>query len=611
MTVVDDALAILRAAEPAGAAEVERVRDERPAHPTVVVVGETKRGKSSLVNALVNVPGLSPVDPQVATSTYLAIRHGPRLAAHAILPGRGEPVPIPVEALRRWATALDELPSDQPPPRMVEVDCPAPLLTNLTLIDTPGVGGLETAHGEIALRAAREATALLFVVDASAPFTGPELGFLRTASESVDVVLFAVTKIDANRGWRQIVDDDRVLLREQAPRFADADLMPVSSLLFEQAATVPVELGEVLRNESRIVPLQSALQTRVAARAESLHEANVLRAARTQLAAHYRALANRRAAVDPDPERVAALREERERLLTSRRSEGRTWQLTLRTEIARARVDSMHDAQREAREGLHYWRTVIDQAGKEQLRTLPQEVDALLHAASLRVFDRVLGRLRGVTETVLRQLFGPEELAEVYAGLARNPLPASVTPPDARAPTVEDKIVLYGGIAAGLSAGRLIAYLPAMVGMGAAAVVAAPLSIGLGLAATAWMVRSRKHVAEKNHLKVWVSETLTEARAAMEAEIASQFLDAEQSLTMALDSAMQRRIEALDAEIKQIDEALRLDAREKERRRKEIAEKQAAVRQVVARIDELLPAVRSGSPVWSVPGVAMLGGVGT
>ena len=55
------------------------------------------------------------------------------------------------------------------------MDCTAPLLANLSIVDTPGVGGLEAAHGEIAQAAVRQATALLFVLDAGAPLTRPEL----------------------------------------------------------------------------------------------------------------------------------------------------------------------------------------------------------------------------------------------------------------------------------------------------------------------------------------------------------------------------------------------------------------------------------------------------
>jgi ribosome biogenesis GTPase A len=68
--VIDKAVSLLTPVRPDGAAEITRVRKVVPARPTIVVVGETKRGKSSLINALVNVPGLSPVDAQVATSTY-------------------------------------------------------------------------------------------------------------------------------------------------------------------------------------------------------------------------------------------------------------------------------------------------------------------------------------------------------------------------------------------------------------------------------------------------------------------------------------------------------------------------------------------------------------
>lgn len=594
-SVVEEAHAALVEGYPDGAAQLVRARKERPTRPTVVVVGETKRGKSSLINALVNVPDLSPVDPQVATSTYIVVTHGPRPRASAQFPGAVQPAEIGLERLRDWATGNG--PPDQPPPRMIEVEYPSPLLINLSLVDTPGVGGLNSAHGEIALRAAQQATALLFVVDASAPFSQPELAFLQRASETVDTVLFALTKVDAYRGWRQIAEDDRALLRQHAPRFSGAEILPVSSLLLEQAGSAPSpELAGVLRTESQIAPLQLALQTRVAAKASVLHDANLLRTARTELAAYFRQISTRRQAVDPDPGRVEALKDERERLVASRRSESRTWQLKLRAEIARARMDSMHDVQREIRESLHYWRSSIDAAGREELKSIPEQIDANVHAMSLRVFDRVLTRLRSVVDTVLKEMFAPEELADVYAGLVRQPLFDAANAPEVRAPSVEDRIVLFGGFAAGMGASRLMAYLPMAMGLGAATVVVAPISIGLGLAASAWMVRSRRQVAEKNHLKIWIGETLTEARATMEAEVGSQFIDAEHTLTLALDAAIARRIEALDTEIRQIDDALRLNAQEKDRLRQELTRRHGVVREIVGHVDEALASLRVRPP---------------
>jgi hypothetical protein len=604
----DAAVAVLREQVPDGVAEIARVRQQAGGLPAVVVVGETKRGKSSLVNALLGSPDLSPVDAHVATSAYLVFRHGEQPRASAVFPGADQPVPVPLEAMRQWATELDGLPDDQPPPRRIEIEFPAPLLTNLALVDTPGVGGLVAAHGEVALAAVKEAAALLFVVDASSPFTQPELEFLRRASESVDLVLFAVTKIDAFRGWRQVLEDDQALLAQHAPRFAGAEFHPVSAKLAEQAGTLPdPALANLLRTESQIVPLQLALQARVAAKAGALREANVLRAARTQLTLYGRELVASRSAIDPEPGRAERLRAKREELAQHKRAGGRSWQVRLRAEIQRARLESMSDVQREVRDQIQYWRTAIDAADRAALDRMPADLDAVVHSMSMRQFEWVLGRLRRVTDNVLRDLFATEELAEVYAGFARAPsLRPEVAVPGKRQQNTEDKIVAVGGVIAGFGASRLVLMLPALAG-GAAAAVALPVSLGLGLASAAWMIRSRRHVADKQHYRQWLVETLTEARAALESEIAAQFVDAEQALTLALDEAISRRVEALDKEIRQIDEALKMDAAEKEQLRRDLNQRISAANSAAKQIDTVLPRLRaSQSGIGNIGAVASI-----
>jgi Dynamin family len=610
----DAALAVLRERAPGGAAEVERVRAARDAGPpAVVVVGEAKRGKSSLVNALLGAPGLSPVDARVATGCYLVFRPGPEVTARVLLPGADQPVP-PAE-LRRWATGEGEPPDGQPPPRAVEVTHPAPLLTNLVLVDTPGVGGLVAAHADIALAAARQAGALLFVVDASAPLTQPELDFLRRAGESVDLVLFALTKIDAFRGWRQVLDADRELLARHAPRFAATELLPVSARLAEQAESLgDPALATLLRTESQVVPLQLALQARVAAKAEALRAANVLRAARTQLTLLGRELVAERAALDPEPGRAGRLRAKRDELAVARRAGGRGWQVTLRAALQRARLESIAGVQREVRDQTQYWRVAIDGADRAALDRMPAGLDAAVHAMSLRQLEAMLGRLRGVTDAVLRELFAAEEMAEVYAGFAHPPaLQPAVATPGRRQQGAEDRIVAMGGVLAGFGAGRLVA---AVAGFGAGVAVALPVTVGLGLASAAWMIRSRKHVADKQHYRQWLVETLTEARAVLESEVAGQFVDAEQALTLALDEAISRRVDALDREIRELDEALRLDAADRDRRRREVNQWISAANAAARQIDAVLPAVRSSqrgvgsiAAVASIAAAAVTGGL--
>jgi hypothetical protein len=123
--------------------------------------------------------------------------------------------------------------------------------------------------------------------------------------------------------------------------------------------------------------------------------------------------------------------------------------------------------------------------------------------------------------------------------------------------------------------------------------VLAPVSLVVGGVVAAWMVRSRRLVADRQHHKQWVTDTLAEVRAALESEVAARFVDAEQALTLALDGAVARRVDQLDREIKQVDDALRVDAAERERRRKELSGLADRVVTAVTRVDQLLPALRS------------------
>ncbi|GFJ95767.1 dynamin family protein [Phytohabitans rumicis] len=140
-SAVDASLAFLRKADPDAAGDLDAVRRRDVGRPSIVVVGETKRGKSSLVNALIGVPALSPVDAAVATAAYLEFVHGPEHAARAWLPGREDPVPLGLADLRDWATPFGRLPEGTRPPRRIEVTHSAPLLQYLSMVDTPAPAG--------------------------------------------------------------------------------------------------------------------------------------------------------------------------------------------------------------------------------------------------------------------------------------------------------------------------------------------------------------------------------------------------------------------------------------------------------------------------------------
>ncbi|PRY45790.1 dynamin family protein [Umezawaea tangerina] len=587
--------ALVREVDPKAADWVDQVRSARDRTPSVVVVGETNRGKSSLVNAMLATPGLSPVDAEVATSTYLVFRHGERWASRACYPGVLEPVPFEPAELVNWVSAAHDLPEGQLPPRYVEVDAPVPLLERMSVVDTPGVGGLDTVHGELALEAAASATALLFVVDSSAPFTKGELAFLHSVGERVETVVFALTKTDQYRGWRQLLDANKALLSEHAPRFADAVFHPVSSRMFEMAGKAPnPDAAAMLRERSGIADLQAALQELVVGRASMLAEANALRALATVLAELDVRLAGEQRALSTGEEEAEVLRARREELNSQRRSSTKGWQLKLRGEVQRARVECAHEVSRQMRDLQTWFRQAIDVADREALAKLPEQVDAALQVVSGRLSALLANRLAQVTDTSLAELFSPDELAVIRSQFARGPhQPVALRPPDKRPPTAEDKLLVFMGVSGGLGAGRL-AVLP-LAGLGVAALnpIVLPVTVVLGLGAGWWMARTRKHTADKQHLKQWLSDAIADARSTVDQVVAEQLIVAEQHLSLALDDALGKRVEAIEAELRDVDKAVRMEAGERGRELQTVTRRQSELRSGRALVDQLLGRIRT------------------
>ncbi|RMH85166.1 MAG: hypothetical protein D6683_01315 [Actinomyces sp.] len=181
-----------------------RLADERA---RVVLLGEYKAGKSSLVNALVGID-LCPVDDDIATGVPTIVRAGPEPSAALIDIDdldRRQPVPF---ADRE--AVIRESPDDEGGRRAaVEIRLDHSLLRRgLELIDTPGVGGLDSAHTAAAVASLDDADAVLFVTDASQELTAAELDVLHRAVDRCADVAVIVTKIDLFPHWRRIVELD-------------------------------------------------------------------------------------------------------------------------------------------------------------------------------------------------------------------------------------------------------------------------------------------------------------------------------------------------------------------------------------------------------------------
>ena len=582
MTALDvavrDTLAYLRTADPDAAADLADLRRRHLTRPSVVLVGETKRGKSSLINALLGVPGLSPVDAAVATSTYLHFTPG-AYSAKAWLPGAGEPVDV--EDLRAWATGSVKA-------RRIEITHPAPLLQYLSLLDTPGVGGLDPAHTAVALDAVDRATALLFVADASAPLSQPELSFLIEASDRVDAVVFVLSKVDAYPGWRRIAEDNQALLRAHAPRFADAPWYPVSARLAELARNADTAQSAALADASKIADLQHAL-VELAARGHLLQLANVLRAARGELLRLDNAATARLRATDTDPAALARVRAERAALAARKRTESRQWTLLLSSETQRARIEVVGQLRTHIATLQQDFTARIDTGRGEALTALPDAIDTELQAVAVQMSQRLETTFGQVGERVLAEVFDADELAAVLGRLnatLRHAL--SAAPP--RDGSGDNLLIALsaGGIA--FMAGRGAILGASMLAVGGLLIPVA--GIGLGLAAGGYVLYRRRVQTDRQQARTWLRDVLGEARAALTDEISYRFTDLQYALSVAVDDAVERRLRELDAHIADIDAAAAEDAAGRAKRRALAQHDRDTVRTHLKRVDDALTEAR-------------------
>jgi GTP-binding protein EngB required for normal cell division len=191
------ALSVLAA--DAGASELAAEADSLAARLAegrfyVACVGQFKRGKSTLINALVGEPIL-PAGVVPVTAVVTVVRHGPeRTARVRIADGEWRVVP--------WAELTDYVSEDRNPGNRkgvaaVEAFVPSRLLAGgMCLVDTPGLGSV-FAEATAATRAfVPHIDAALVVIGADPPISGDEAALALEVGRQVDRVIVVLNKAD-------------------------------------------------------------------------------------------------------------------------------------------------------------------------------------------------------------------------------------------------------------------------------------------------------------------------------------------------------------------------------------------------------------------------------
>lgn len=327
----------------------------------VVVVGEFKQGKSSLINALLNAK-VCAVDDDIATAVPTVVRHGDEQRAWALTrpidsPNDTEPTKNPISF-----TDVPAFETERGAPHRdvavtgVEIEIPRRLLDNgLVLIDTPGVGGLGSAHSTATLGALSVANAVVFVSDASQEYTRAEIDFLHQAVELCPHVMCVMTKIDFYPDWRRVQEINQGHLQRTGFK---VPIMPVSSMLRLEAARLK---DRQLNEESGFIQMISWLTDDVVANSNDreTQAAQVdLLAAVDQLAGHFGAELESL----KDPDRAAEI--------VAQLQSAKTRSERLRSAVSKWNV-TLND-------GVSDLNSEVDFDFKGRMRRLTQEADAAI-----------------------------------------------------------------------------------------------------------------------------------------------------------------------------------------------------------------------------------------
>ncbi|GAB1692143.1 dynamin family protein [Krasilnikovia sp. M28-CT-15] len=569
--------------------------------PAVVVVGEVKRGKSSLVNALTG-RDVSPVDVEVATAAFLRV-----VPPSDELPdgtwalagphGRRRVTAEEAAAFLRAGSGDDEADSAE----YAEVAADSRWLPGVTLVDTPGVGGLESAHTRLAAWAAARAGVLLMVTDAGQVLTAPELRFLAEAAEGVETVVFAVTKADRYPdAGRQILAENVALLRRHAPRFADAPMLAVSATLAAESGAVDgdPEIQELLERESHLPALAQVLRDRTAD-ARTVGIANVLRVAITGLDRLAADLQGRHRAAAGSPDDGDPVEAERQALAELRLRE-RKWRSELERDLGNFRQSAIRDAGRLLDDVRDRWRLRISKewsgVSEDGARQLLGELRSELRLVAAHVTAAVQDGL----VAMLAQQIGSVDSAVAVLHPVTSDFEIEVTPgrrsPDMRGGVMDPSLAGSAVMGAGMATRLGVAH-------AAGATLFGPMSLVFG---GAWFLVNlglRRLRVGRQRLESALNESLAVLRGDLVAGIDAAIRECRPELTIAVEDHLQAEITRVAAVVQEAERNAKASARDREQQVAAVDRELAAVAAqrdlVVHELARLARPGTSGAPAAS------------
>ena len=215
----------------------------------LIVAGQFKRGKSSIVNAFLGAD-LMPTGALPVTGVTTAIRFDERRCVKLRMRRGGEMREVDPSDLHLYVSEQFN-PGNGLGVDRVDVYWPSERLRGVALFDTPGVGSVHRHNTAAAFAALPRADAALLVVGPEPPIGREELEFAREVVASSEVLFVALNKSDlAGGSLTEVVDFTRDALSRSLER--EVDVVPVSALRVRAAQDAGAEDAEFARLEAAV-----------------------------------------------------------------------------------------------------------------------------------------------------------------------------------------------------------------------------------------------------------------------------------------------------------------------------------------------------------------------
>jgi GTP-binding protein EngB required for normal cell division len=211
----------------------------------VACLGQFKRGKSSVLNALVG-ENVLPTGVVPVTTVPTIVRYGSRVSARVRFETGGW-TDIPVETAAEYVSE-EKNPENAKHVDGLEIFVPSPLLaTGMCFVDTPGLGSVFTGNTAATQAFIPHIDAALVVIGADPPLAGEELVLIEAVSRHVQDLIIALNKAD------RTTDAERAAAVAFAQRQLVKRLQRPVGPLFEVSAAEQLEHRGTGRDWIRLV----------------------------------------------------------------------------------------------------------------------------------------------------------------------------------------------------------------------------------------------------------------------------------------------------------------------------------------------------------------------